>query len=147
MVNHVTRQFSEAGDIRGLFFRKKKGFKCRLRDCVYQISDIQSYIRTDGQTYELTRIKATSTRYETLWKVTTNNSKNTHICLNVVWMVHEKDLFWYITTYITNEILKWALQTAPLSQKWAAIIFSISNSFILIVHENDQFWYIATNMA
>ena len=57
-------------------------------------------------------------------------------------MVHEKDLFWYIT----NKILKWALQTAHLSQKWAATIFSTSDPFLLIVHENDQFWYIATHM-
>ena len=50
------------------------------------------------------------------------------------------------STHITNEILKWAPQTAHLSQKWAARIFSTSDPFLLIVHENDQFWYIATHM-
>ena len=61
-------------------------------------------------------------------------------------MFHEKDLFLYITNYIMNEILKWALQTAHLSQKWAATTFSTSNPFLLIVHENDQFWYMTANM-
>ena len=56
-----------------------------------------------------TRIKAT--RCETLRTVTTNNSKNTHI--------------WH------TEILKWALQTGHLSQKWAATIFSTSEPILL----------------
>ena len=51
--------------------------------------------------------------------------KHSHLtnCFNVSLMVHEKDLFWYITNYIINEILKWALQTAHLSLKWAATSF------------------------
>ena len=45
---------------------------------------------------------------------------------------------------IWYEILKWALKTTHLSQKWAPMIFSISHLILLIVHENDQFWYITT---
>ena len=44
---------------------------------------------------------------------------NLTYCLNVSLKVHEKDLFWYIT----NEILKWALWTAHLRLKLAAMIF------------------------
>ena len=63
-------------------------------------------------------------------------------CLNISLMIHEKDLFWYITAYIVNKIPKRALQRAHLSQMWAHIIFSTSDPLLLIVHENDQYWYI-----
>ena len=67
---------------------------------------------------------------------------NLTYCLNVTLKIHEKYLFWYITTHIINEILKWLLQTTHSSQKWAATIFSTSDPFLLIIHENDKFWYI-----
>ena len=94
-----------------------------------------------------TRIKAT--RCETLRTDTTNNSKkhlNLTYCINITLMVHKKDLFWYITNYIINEVLKWALQTTHLSQKWAATIFFTSEPILLIFHENDLFWYVATHI-
>ena len=72
------------------------------------------------------------------------NHLNLTYCLNVSLKVHVKDLFWYITNYIINEILKWALQTAHLSQKWPATIFSTSKPILLIVYGNDLFWYITT---
>ena len=72
-----------------------------------------------------------ATKCEALTTITTNNSKNTHIwhTASIYIMVRERDVFWYITTYTTNEILKWAPQTAHLGQKWAATIFSTSNPF------------------
>ena len=74
--------------------------------------------------------------------------KHSHLtfCFNVSLMVNGKDLFWYITNYIINEILKWDLQTAHLSQNWASKFFSTADSFLVIAHENDQFWYNKTNM-
>jgi len=54
-------------------------------------------------------------------------------------MVREKDLFWYITAYIANEILKCALQMAQLGRKRSGMMLSPSDPFLLIVHENDQF--------
>ena len=71
---------------------------------------------------------------------------NLTYCLNVTLEILEKYLFWYITTHIINEILKWLLQTTHSSQKWAATIFSTSDPFLLIIHENDRFRYIATDM-
>ena len=46
--------------------------------------------------------------------------------------------------HIQIEILKRALKTAHLNQKWARTIFSTSDPILLVVHENDLFWYITT---
>ena len=68
---------------------------------------------------------------------------NLTYCLNITLKAHEKNLFWYITAHIINEM------TSPndsLKPKLTATIFSTSDPFLLIIHEKDQFWYIATDM-
>ena len=66
--------------------------------------------------------------------------------LNVSLMVHENDLFWYITSFITYKFLKWAPKIVHLSQKWARTIFSTSEQILLIVHESDLIRYMTTNI-
>ena len=60
--------------------------------------------------------------------------------LNVSLMVHENDLFWYITSYIAYEILKWDLQIAYFSQKWARTLFSVSDPETINFNTSQPIW-------
>ena len=84
---------------------------------------------------EMTCTKAT--RCETLRTIIQQTASKTLIltyCLNASLIVDVSDLFWYITSYIAYEVLKWALEMGHLNQKWTHSICFISQPFLLILH-------------